>query len=442
MNLAADLARRIVERLRAGGHSAYWVGGCVRDLLLGIEPEDYDVATSARPEEIEGLFPGAHLVGAAFGVAIVREEGAAVEVATYRSEREYRDGRRPGEVRYETEPRLDASRRDFTMNAIFLDPVGDEMLDYFHGIEDLEAGVVRAIGDARERFEEDHLRLLRAVRFAARFGFEIEEKTWQAMRGMAPRIERISAERIREELNRILSEGGGSRGLRLLDGCGLLAILLPELKAMQGVEQPPEFHPEGDVWTHTLLMLDGLEKPIEPVLAWGVLLHDVGKPVTQTRTDRIRFNGHVEAGLRIAGPLLSRLKFSAEDREQVLALVENHMRFMDAPRMKQSTLKRFLRLPRFEQHLELHRVDCQSSHGGLDNYGFVKRTLEEMGEEAIAPAPLVRGEDVLALGVKPGPRIRDLLRAVEDAQLEGRVSTREEALELLAELARSAPDGA
>lgn len=434
---ARELATQIVETLRATGHSAYWVGGCVRDLLLGREVKDYDVATSAHPDEILRLFPKAEFIGAAFGVVLVKDSGIAVEVATYRSERAYRDGRRPDEVQYESDPRLDASRRDFTINALFLDPLSGDTLDFFGGRADLANRVLRAVGDPTERFAEDHLRLLRAIRFAARLDFSIEHQTWEAMRAQAASIERISAERIREELNRILSEGGASRGLRLMDGCGLLEILLPEVKAMQGVEQPPEFHPEGDVWTHTLLMLDLLEPPVEAVLAWGVLLHDIGKPATQTRTDRIRFNGHVEAGLRIAGPMLSRLKFSIDDREQVLALVENHMRFMELQRMRVSTVKRFLRLPRFDQHLALHRVDCMSSHGGLDNYDFARQKIEEFGAEQIAPAPLVRGGDVLALGIAPGPRIRELLHAVEEAQLEGTLGNREEALVYLKQLAEA-----
>ncbi len=435
MHTARALALDIVQRLRAQRHTAYWVGGCVRDLLLGLEVKDYDVATSAHPEEIQQLFPKSEFIGAAFGVVLVKESGCAVEVATYRSERAYRDGRRPGEVRYETDPRLDASRRDFTINALFHDPLTNETLDFFGGQADLANRILRAVGNPSERFAEDHLRLLRAIRFAARFDFSIEHQTWEAMRAQATSIERISAERIREELNRILSEGGASRGLRLMDGCGLLNVLLPEVKATQGVEQPPEFHPEGDVWTHTLLMLDLLETPIDPVLAWGVLLHDIGKPATQTRTDRIRFNGHVEAGLRIAAPILSRLKFSTDDREQILALVENHMRFMELQRMRLSTVKRFLRLPRFDQHLALHRVDCLSSHGGLDNYQFAQAKLEELSAEQIAPEPLARGGDVIALGIAPGPRIRELLHAIEEAQLEGTITNREDALKLLKQLA-------
>lgn len=437
MQQARDLATQIVARLREQGHTAYWVGGCVRDLLLGREVKDFDVATSAHPDEILRLFPRAEFIGAAFGVVLVKGEDCAVEVATYRSERAYRDGRRPDEVQYETEPRLDASRRDFTINALFHDPMSGETLDFFGGRADLANRVLRAVGDAAERFAEDHLRLLRAVRFAARLDFSIEHGTWEAMRAQAASIERISAERVREELNRILTEGGASRGLRLMDGCGLLQMLLPEAKAMQGVEQPPEFHPEGDVWTHTLLMLDLLQEPIDPVLAWGVLLHDIGKPATQTRTDRIRFNGHVEAGLRIAAPILSRLKFSIDDREQILALVENHMRFMELQRMRVSTVKRFLRLPRFDQHLALHRVDCLSSHGGLDNYDFAQAKIAEFGAEQIAPEPLVRGGDVMALGIARGPRIGELLHAVEEAQLEGTLRNREEALDLLKRLAET-----
>jgi poly(A) polymerase len=438
---AAEFAREILARLHAQNHSAYWVGGCVRDLLMGRPVKDYDVATSAHPDEILRLFPGAEFIGAAFGVVLVKHDRIAVEVATYRSERQYRDGRRPEEVRYETDPRLDASRRDFTVNALFHNPFTNETLDFFGGQADLAAKLIRAVGDPHERFAEDHLRLLRAIRFAARFGFTMESATWRAIQAHAESIARISAERIREELNRILTEGGASRGLRLLDEAGLLAVLLPEVKKLQGVEQPPEFHPEGDVWTHTLLMLDLLHPPLEPVLAWGVLLHDIGKPVTQTRTDRIRFHGHVEAGLRIAQPMLSRLKFSLDDAGQILALIEHHMRFRELPRMRPSTVKRFLRLPRFDQHLELHRVDCLSSHGGLDNYDFAQDRLLEFSAEEISPPPLVRGGDVMALGVAPGPRIRQLLHAVEEAQLDGSLKTRDEALEFLRQISASSPNG-
>ncbi|MDX2270144.1 MAG: CCA tRNA nucleotidyltransferase [Bryobacter sp.] len=432
---AAHFAHEILAQLRAQGHSAYWVGGCVRDLHLGLPIKDFDIATSARPEAVLALFPHSELVGASFGVVLVKQPGLAIEVATYRSEDAYHDGRRPSLVQYETEPARDAARRDFTINALFHDPFTGATLDFHGGLGDLRTRTLRAVGNPAARFAEDHLRLLRAVRFAARFSFTIEPQTAAAIQAHAPSLARISAERIRVELNRILTEGAASHGLRLLDELGLLAVVLPEVKALQGVAQPPEFHPEGDVWTHTLLMLDLLTPPLDPVLAWGVLLHDIGKPVTQTITDRIRFNGHVEAGLRIAEPLLGRLRFSADDTERILALVQHHMRFMELPRMKLSTQKRFLRLPYFDQHLELHRVDCTSAQRGLDNYQLAQRLLREMPPEVVSPPPLVRGQDVLALGVPPGPRIRALLAAVEEAQLEGSIEGREEALALLARLA-------
>ncbi|HVW84566.1 MAG TPA: CCA tRNA nucleotidyltransferase, partial [Bryobacteraceae bacterium] len=303
-----DLARFIVERLRAAAHAAYFVGGCVRDLLLGREPKDFDVATSAEPDQLLRLFPRADRVGAHFGVVLVHDDGAHVEVATFRSDLEYLDGRHPEGVRFETDPREDAVRRDFTINALLLDPISGEILDFVHGREDLAAGVVRAIGDPETRFREDHLRLLRAVRFAARFGFRIEPQTFSSIRHLAPLIHDVSAERVRDEIARILTEGGARRGFELLDATGLLHEVLPEIEAMKGVEQPPEYHPEGDVWVHTLIMLEGLREP-SLELALGVLLHDVGKPVTFRIAERIRFDGHVERGIEIAHGLLTRLRF-------------------------------------------------------------------------------------------------------------------------------------
>lgn len=429
---AQQLAREIVQVLQSAGHQAYWVGGCVRDLQLGTTPKDYDVATSARPEHVEGLFERSRRIGAHFGVIQVEgvEDRATVEVATFRSEGAYLDGRRPTELQYETDPRLDALRRDFTINALFYDPVADQLHDFAGGLADLKEGVIRAIGVPQARFEEDQLRLLRAVRFAARLGFAIEPATMAAMLAMAPKIHAISAERIREELTRILTEGGASRGLELMDETGLLVELLPEVKQLQGVEQPPEHHPEGDVWVHTKLMLSLLEKPIAPTLAWGVLLHDIGKPATFTKTDRIRFNGHVEKGLEIARPILNRLKFSHDDTAQILALVENHMRFMEVKRMKASTIKRFLRLERFAEHLELHRVDCGGSNGRFDNYEFMKGQFEQLGEEVIRPERLLNGGDLIRAGWIAGPTFKRVLIEVEDAQLEGTVRTKEEALAL------------
>jgi tRNA nucleotidyltransferase/poly(A) polymerase len=427
-----DLARLIVERLRGAGHTAYLVGGCVRDLLLGRVPKDFDIATSAEPAQLLRLFPNAGQVGAHFGVVLVHDGTAQVEVATFRSDMEYRDGRHPEGVRFETDPREDARRRDFTINALLLDPATGEVLDFVNGRADLAAGVIRAIGDPERRFQEDHLRLLRAVRFAARFRFEIEAGTFAAMRALAPSINGVAAERVRDELARILTEGGARLGFELLDASGLLHEVLPEIEAMKGVEQPAEFHPEGDVWVHTMIMLEGLREPsIE--LALGVLLHDVGKPGTFRMADRIRFDGHVELGVQIAHGVLTRLRFPNDTIEAAEALIANHMKFKDVPKMRESRLKRFIRMPAFGEHMELHRLDCSSSHGHLDNYKFVQRKLAETPPEALKPAPLVTGRDLIAAGYRPGPMFGIVLSEIEDAQLEGRIGTREEALAMARE---------
>jgi tRNA nucleotidyltransferase/poly(A) polymerase len=430
-----ELARRIVHVLRAAGYQAYLVGGCVRDLLLGIQPKDFDVATDARPENVLELFPRANLVGAHFGVVIVQEGADHVEVATFRSDSDYEDGRRPSSVAFESSPAEDVARRDFTINALMMDPDTGQVLDLVNGQSDLRAGIIRAIGDPAQRFREDHLRLLRAVRFAARLGFQIEPVTLQAMRELAPAIQSVSAERVRDELSRILTEGGARRGFELLDESGLLVHILGEVAAMKGVEQPSEFHPEGDVWTHTLIMLEGLGS-CSLTLALGVLLHDVGKPGTFRIADRIRFDGHVEEGVRLTREILNRLRYSSDEIDQVLLLVANHMRFKDVPHMRESTLKRFLRVPGFDEHLALHRLDCLSSHGNLDNYEFVRRKLAETPPEQIKPQPLINGRDLISMGYAPGPAFSLVLGSVEDAQLEGRVTTREAALDLAQELFR------
>ena len=405
------------------------MGGCVRDLVLKVTPKDYDIATDALPAAVQLLFPGALLVGAHFGVTIVREGDAQVEVATFRSDHNYVDGRHPSEVLFETDPRKDVLRRDFTINALLMDPESREVLDYVGGLEDLANGVIRAIGEPEARFREDHLRLLRAVRFAARLGFEIESVTEGAMIRLSPLILDVAAERNRDELVRILTEGGAQRGIEMLFRTGLLSQLLPEIVAMRGVRQPPEYHPEGDVWTHTMIMLDGLRNP-SPALALGVLLHDVGKPRTFRAADRIRFDGHVDVGVELTRGIMARFRFSNDVARQVEALVANHMKFMDAPRMKESTLKRFLRMPELDEHLELHRMDCLSSHGSLANYAFVREKRAEFGVEKIAPARLVTGLDLLAAGYRAGPAFGRVLGEVEDAQLEGRVRSKEEGLEM------------
>jgi len=425
-----SLARSVVAQLRAAGHRAYLVGGCVRDLLLGREPKDFDVATDARPDRVSELFERSEQVGAHFGVVLVRENTSQVEVATFRSDASYSDGRRPDAVHFETDPRQDAMRRDFTINALLLDPDTNDVLDFTGGREDLRRRVIRAIGDPEERFQEDHLRLIRAVRFAARLGFEIEPATMAAIQRLHFLIQKVSPERVRDELARILTEGGARRGFELLDETGLLGDILPEVAAMKGVAQPPEFHPEGDVWTHTLLLLEKLRHPTV-TLAAGALLHDVGKPPTFQVADRIRFNGHVEEGVKLAHGILTRLRFSSEQTEQIEALVANHMRFMDTARMRESTLKRFLRMENFAEHLELHRLDCLSSSGKLDSYKHVLARLEELGEEELRPKPLLTGRDLIEHGYRPGPSFGKMLAAVEDAQLEGRVRSKEEALALV-----------
>jgi poly(A) polymerase len=356
-----------------------------------------------------------------------------VEVATFRSDHDYNDGRRPASVHFESDPRADVMRRDFTINGLMMEAETGKVLDYVGGRADLERRVVRAIGDPDVRFREDHLRLLRAVRFTARLGFEIDSATFEAVRRHHALILNVSAERVRDELERILIEGGARRGFELLDASGMLADLLPEVAAMKGVGQPPEFHPEGDVWAHTLLLLDNLDHPT-PALAWGALLHDVGKPPTFRVAERIRFDGHVEEGVRLAHGILTRLRFSRDNTERVEALIANHMRFKDAHRMKESTLKRFLRMPDFSEHLELHRLDCMASNGNLENYELVRRKLEELPEEQLKPAPLITGADLIAAGYEPGPRFAEMLAAVEDAQLEGRTGSREEAMAMVREM--------
>jgi len=430
---AEELARVTIARLRGAGHQAFLVGGCVRDLLLGNHPKDFDVATDARPDRIMDLFPNSGRVGAHFGVVLVRDLFSQIEVATFRSDNDYEDGRRPAGVHFESDPRQDVWRRDFTINGMMMDPFTGEVLDWVEGRADLERRVLRAIGEPEARFREDHLRLLRAVRFAARLGFAIEPATFAGMRTHHALIRKVAAERIRDELARILTEGGARRGFELLDESGMLADILPEVAAMKGVQQPPEYHPEGDVWVHTLMLLEKLDHPAL-TLALGALLHDVGKPPVFRVAERIRFDGHVEEGVRLAHGILNRLRFSRDEMDRVEALVANHMRFKDVPRMKESTLKRFLRLPDFEEHLELHRLDCLASNGRLETYELVKAKLREFPEERLRPEPLITGADLIGAGYEPGPRFSKMLAAVEDAQLEGRIHTAGEALELLREM--------
>jgi putative nucleotidyltransferase with HDIG domain len=424
------LAVDIIKTLRAHNHQAFLVGGCVRDRLWGIVPKDFDISTDARPDQIIPLFPRAQLVGAKFGVVLIKQTNdICVEVATFRSEGNYADGRHPEDVRFETDPARDAQRRDFTINGLFEDPLAGRIYDFVHGKQDLEARVLRTIGHPDRRFEEDHLRLLRAVRFAARFQLSVHEETLRGMQRFAPQIFQISAERIREELVRILTEGGARYGFELLDRAGLLDYVLPEVKACQGVEQPPEFHPEGDVWKHILLMLESMRNPSR-TLAWGVLLHDIGKPPTFRIAERIRFDGHAEVGTEMARRRLEQLKASSEDVERVSSLVANHMRFKDVPHMRLSTLKRFLRTPHFEEHLELHRLDCLASNRRTDVYDFVRSKLTEFNTEQLRPPRLLTGDDLIQAGYLPGPAFKKVIESAETAQLEGEIDTREQALAL------------
>jgi poly(A) polymerase len=441
-----EFSSSIIKTLRQQGFQAYLVGGCVRDLLLKREPADYDVATSATPAQVMEIFPDTYAVGAQFGVVLVprpedqRTTGEgnvapkshAVEVATFRSDLGYSDGRHPDEVRFSQDPREDVARRDFTINGMMLDPVSGEVLDFVGGRKDLEAGIIRAIGDPERRFAEDKLRMLRAVRFAARFEYGIEAETLAAIQRLAPTIQVVSRERVRDELTKMLTEGNAQRAFLLLDESGLLKEVLPEIFAMKGVEQPREFHPEGDVFVHTLLLLENLPQPCPPTLAWGALLHDVGKPATfRVAPDRIRFDGHVEVGVKIAEEICGRLRFSNGVTAQVLALVDNHMRFGHVTRMKESTLKRFLRMPAFDEHLALHRADSLASHRNLSTYDLIREKLAEIPPEKIRPVALITGDDLIAAGYAPGPRFREILEAVEDAQLEGRLASHDAALEFV-----------
>jgi poly(A) polymerase len=429
--LSKDLANSICDTLEQNGYQAFLVGGCVRDILLRQDPTDFDVATDASPDQVMQLFPDSLAVGAQFGVVLVTRDSQKVEVATFRQDVGYTDGRHPDHVIFTSTPEQDVARRDFTINGLLMRHDSGEVLDFVHGQADLRAGIIRAIGNPEHRFEEDKLRMLRAVRFAARFDYAIEPATFAAIERYADAIHSVSAERIHEELSKLLTEGSARRGLELLDETGLLEQVLPEVAALKGVPQPPEYHPEGDVWIHTRLMLERLPWGVSRNLAWGVLLHDIGKPPTfrpaAVTGDRIRFDGHAEIGVTLAGEICKRLKFSNDDTDQIQALVGNHMKFKDVSQMRASTLKRFVRLPDFDEHLELHRLDCLASHGNLDAYYGVLKFMQETPPEQVKPPRLLTGDDLSDMGYAPGPEFRTILEAVEDAQLEGNLSSREAA---------------
>ncbi len=429
MSTLRDGAIEVVRRLRGAGFVAYWVGGCVRDLEMGREPHDYDIVTDARPEQVSPLFDHAVLVGAEFGVVVVSERGHQYEVATFRTEGPYLDGRRPSYVKFAT-VEDDVHRRDFTINGLLLDPLTRETVDLVGGRGDIKRRLIRTIGAAEERFAEDFLRMPRAVRLAAELGFTIEPDTYRSIRGLAPSVARVSAERIRDELLRLLAARGRSNGVRLLDESGLIDVILPEVAATKGVEQPPEFHPEGDVFTHTLLALEHLEDP-SPELALAVLLHDVGKPPTMTRTDRIRFNNHDDVGAQMTEAICRRLRCSNDQTERVVALVRDHLRIKDLPKMRQAKAARFLLREDAADHLELHRADCLASHGDLSVFEWAANTRRELHAARPAQKRLITGDDLIAMGMQPGPKFKDIIEFVEDAQLEGRVHTRDEALTLV-----------
>ena len=421
-----DKALHIVQRLREAGRQAYFAGGCVRDRLLGRQPVDYDIATDAAPESTQALFPHTLPVGSKFGSVLVVLEGDPFAVTTFRFDGPYLDGRHPVQVRYGTLEE-DVRRRDFTINAMMYDPVEDRVIDLVNGREDLRKGVVRAVGDPHERFSEDRLRMVRAVRLASGLGFAIDEPTLAAIRSHAPTVTRVAWERIGVEVTRTLMEGGARRGFELLDETGLLEAVLPEIAAMKGVDQTPDHHPEGDVFVHTLTLLGHLRGPSE-TLAYGCLLHDVAKPACrQTVGDRVTFHGHPEQGAAMAAKILRRLKRSRAAADRVAYLVRCHLRYTQAPKMRLSTLKRFLGEDGIEELLELCRIDALSSNGDLRYYDFCQRRLAELGQDDVRPEPLLRGRDLIRLGYAPGPSFSAMLGAVEEAQLDGVLRTREQA---------------
>jgi len=433
-----EVAKKIAKKLTSAGHVAYFAGGCVRDRLLGNVPKDYDIATSATPEQVQTLFPGADAIGAHFGVILVKVDGEHFEIATFRTDGSYKDGRRPESVVFSS-PEEDAQRRDFTVNGLFEDPASGEIIDFVDGQADLKRKVLRAIGHAADRFNEDALRLMRAVRFATVLEFEIEPVTWQAICDHAHLLEKIAVERIQTEFSKILLSPNRRRGLELLVDSGLVKYFLPEVLDLIGCEQPPQWHPEGDVYKHTCIMLEMLQNPeLHPEgeqpsveLALSVLLHDIGKPATYTydeEDERIRFNGHDAVGAEMSEVILRRLKYPNDTIDDVKLMVANHMNFMHVQVMKVSKLKRFMSRETFEQEMELHRVDCASSNGFTDNYTFLLEKKEEFANEPIIPPPLVMGRDLIEMGMKPGPAFKEILTAVETEQLEGKLKEREEAL--------------
>jgi len=421
-------AAAMAGQFRIAGYQCLIVGGAVRDLLLGKTPHDLDLVTTATPEESAAIFTEHKIVGASFGVSLIKYQGYEFEVATAREERNYMDGRHPESVRYSKDFSVDAARRDFTINAMMLDPADGRIYDFFDGRHDLRKGIIRTVGNPEERFAEDHLRMLRAVRFAARLGFDIGDETAAAIRKLAGNCRSLPGERLRQELSGILTSPHPDRGMELASSLGILRHILPEVDAMHGVTQPPEFHPEGDVWQHTMLMLREIAIPDE-LLAWSVLLHDVGKPPVRSveTSGRIRFFDHEGAGAVIADGILKKMRFANQDREAITGAVKNHMRFASVREMKETKLRRLLAGKYFAMELELHRLDCLSCHGKMECFVFLTDQLIKRPECDELPEPFVRGRDLIAVGKKPQPAFSKILQKTYDRQLAGKFNSPEEA---------------
>jgi len=432
-----DTAKEVVSELRNAGHKAYCVGGCARDTLLKIAPKEYDITTSATPEEVSKIFPHIVPIGVTFGVILVIIGQYKFEVATFRKDQSYSDGRHPDSVTYSTLEQEDVLRRDFTINGILYDPIEEEVIDHVGGIDDLENKIIRTIGDPYERFNEDKLRMMRAVRFNSRYNFELDLNTFQAIEKLAPEITQVSSERIRDEIIKIITQKNPGHGLKMLSECGLLKYVLSDVEIMNGVEQPPQFHPEGDVFIHTCLVLDKLfqneDGVVSPELAMGALLHDVGKPPTFSVSDRIRFNGHDKLGAEMSKKICRDLKLSNKQIEIIYSLIKEHLKFKDVSKMKKSTLKRFIGMPHFEEHMALHLADCQASHGLTDAYDFIMEKFSEFEKEEIKPAPLLSGKELIEMGYKPGPLFSEILNFVEEAQLEGEIEDVEDARKIVSQ---------
>jgi len=432
-----DTAKEVVSELRNAGHKAYCVGGCARDTLLKIAPKEYDITTSATPEEVSKIFPHTVPIGVTFGVILVIIGQYKFEVATFRKDLSYSDGRHPDSVTYSTLEQEDVLRRDFTINGMLYDPIEEEVIDHVGGIDDLENKIIRTIGDPYERFNEDKLRMMRAVRFNSRYNFELDLNTFQAIEKLAPEITQVSSERIRDEIIKIITQKNPGHGLKMLSECGLLKYVLSDVEIMNGVEQPPQFHPEGDVFIHTCLVLDKLfqneDGVVSPELAMGALLHDVGKPPTFSVSDRIRFNGHDKLGAEMSKKICRDLKLSNKQIEIIYSLIREHLKFKDVSKMKKSTLKRFIGMPHFEEHMALHLADCQASHGITDAYDFIMEKFSEFEEEEIKPAPLLSGKELIEMGYKPGPLFSEILNFVEEAQLEGEIEDVEDARKIVSQ---------